>query len=189
MPTKFVETIRKRPSAFTERERRMRRLFRGIGGVACDAGNAHDLVVDLKEGFECFVVHRPIVCNTVERFDAEVGGMQTREMGAPQNGAAADAVEVDGGYGRIVVVDGVVRGHFSDVGVRAHGAEAMALPVGQRAWVFFLLHASALFQAEDVHSGFIDRPGQRCARCACSDYQNVYRVLRHTNPPLCFSVK
>ena len=84
------------------------RLVRRIGRVAGQAGDAHHPVVLRVVRFERRVVDRPVLGDAVQRLDAEVRGMQAREMRRVQDGAAAHAVEVGDLDRRVVLVDRVV---------------------------------------------------------------------------------
>ena len=108
VPAELVHRLAEARAGLAERQRRHRRLFRRIGGIARKARDAHHAVVLGEERLQRLVVDRPVVGDAVERPHLEVGRMQARKMRRVHDGAAADAVEVHHLDRRIVVVDRIV---------------------------------------------------------------------------------
>ena len=156
-----------------------RRGVRRIGGIAGQAGDADIAVVFGEIGVEPGIVDRPVVGDAVEGPDAEVGGVETGEMRGIENRAAADGVEVGDRYGRVVVVDRIVRGAVAEVGTDRVIASLQHFPVAPVARIFGGIHPVALFHAHDAHSGFGEAPRDGGAGRARAYDQDINDIVRH----------
>ena len=114
---------------FAERQRRHRRLVERIGGISGQPRDAHHAVVLGEERLQRGIVDRPVVGDAVERLDLEVGWVHARIMRGVDDGAAADAVEIDHLDRRIGVVDRIVGRARATVGIDGEIAEQARLPV------------------------------------------------------------
>ncbi len=183
MPTEFVEAARDCFADESHRQRRQRRLLGRIHRIAGQARHPHHAVVSGEVRLQRVVVDRPIVGDTVERSHLEIGRMQSREMRAVQNRAAADAVEVDDRDRGVVVVDRIVRVATTHVRVDVIGAVRLALPIRRGARIVGRIRPIALLEADDAHARIRQAPRDRSARGACSDDQNVDDVVGHGTLP------
>ena len=94
VPAEAVEAARQPLAIRPERQRRHgpRRAGR-VGGIAGNARAAHPLIVEIVVGLEVGVGEGPVVGDAVLAAHAEVGGMKTRSVRRPVDGAAAHGVE------------------------------------------------------------------------------------------------
>src|SRR5690242_21048941 len=94
VPTELVHGLGEARAALAECQRRHRRLLRWIGRIARQARHTGHAFVFREERLKSCVVDRPVIGDTVERPNAEVGWMQTWIVRRIYDGAATDAVEV-----------------------------------------------------------------------------------------------
>ena len=182
VPAELVHRLRDLGAGLAQRQRRHRRFVRRIGGIARKARDARHAIVLGKERLQRRVIDRPVVGHAVQRADAEVGGVQARIMRRVHHGRAADRVEVHHLDRRVVVVDRIVARPLADVradGVVAEHPRLVVPPVGR---IVGLLHPVALLQAKDFHPCLGEAPGDRRARGAGADDENVNFVLHARSP-------
>ena len=173
VPAELVHRPRVARAGLAERDRRHRRLVRRHAGIAGQAGDAHHAVVLVVEGLERPVVDRPVVGHAVERLHAEVRRMHARAVRRVDHRAAADAVEVGDLHRRVVVVDRIVGVAPAPVGADVEIGVAPRLPVAAVAREVGRLHPVALLEAEDAHPRLGEAPGDRRARGAGADDQDI----------------
>ena len=94
-----------------------------------------------------------------------------------ENRATADGVEIGDRYGRVVVVDRIVRGAVAEVGADRIVPSLQHFPVAPGARVFGGIHPVALFHAHDAHSGFGEAPRDGGAGRACAHDQDINYIV------------
>jgi hypothetical protein len=164
-------------ATFAQRQGRQWRRVRGIGRVALQPRDPRHAIVLGKERFQRRIVDRPVIGHTVQGAHAEVRRVQPRIMRRVHHGRAADGVEILHLDRRVVVVNRIVGGPLADVragGVVAEHPRLVITPVGG---IVGLLHPVPLFEAGDFHSCLGKAPGDRGARSARADDENVDLVL------------
>ena len=164
MPTEAVKGSRHTFAILSDRDGRHRAFFaRWVSRVAVDAGTAHQRVVGVVVRLQFVVGQWPIISDAVKGLHSEIGRVETRSMGGPMDGAAADCIEhqgIDGGFFDVYrVVDIVV----ADVRVERPIGARLNLPIGVLVWELFRFDPAALFEAHDVETGFGQPPGDRRA--------------------------
>ena len=153
MPAKLLKAARQCVAGGAERQWRQRRLVRRVGGISGQPRDPHHPIVFREERLERLVVDWPIVRHAVISSHPEVAGSETREVGGPENRAAADRVEHHRRDRRFSLVDGVVRGQTPDVWVGGELPLTPRLPIQPVRREIRLLHPGPLLQAEDAHAG------------------------------------
>ena len=169
------------------RQRRHHLRFRWVGRIAGKARRAHHAIVQVVERRQRRVVHRPVIGHAIQRSHPEVGGVESRRMGAIQHGAAAHRVEVCDLDRRVVLVDRVVGRARAAVGVDGETVTVTRLGVAARGGIFGRVHPVALLQTHDVHLGLGQTPGHCSARSACPDDQDV-NLVQHFRAPRHFRI-
>ena len=174
VPAQFVEGLAQEFAAPADGQRR-----RGTGGlgrigrVALQPADAVHPVVLVVVRFQLKVVHRPVVGHAVQRPQAEVGGMEAGEMGAPVDGAAAYGVVHIGRNGGVILVDGIVLRQAAEVGVGVEVGLPVQLGLGFTDREGVERHPAALFQTDDLDAGLGEAPGKSAAGGAGADDENV----------------
>ncbi len=113
------------------------------------------------------------MADAVERFRAEVGGAEAREVGAPEDRAAAYGIVEKRFYRGVRVVDGVVGGRAADVRVGVVGGLAGDFPVGAERRRGLGADPVALFEAGHFQTGRGEFPGGGGTGGAGTDDEDV----------------
>ena len=163
-----------------DRERRQRRILgiRRIGRVAGQPGDT-EVAIRLAEVREQVVVgDRPVVGDSVEGPDAEIGRQHPRPGAGEDQHRAADAA-VHEGRDRRVLDDRVVLREAADVRARRPVLARLQLPVELVARVVGPVVPVALLEADDREPGLGEPPRDDAAGRAGSDDEDVGGFAGH----------
>ena len=134
-----------------------------IRRVTGNTGHADHPVVEVVERLELRIGQGPVVGHAIERAHPEVGGVKTREVGTPVDGAAAHGVIHQRGDGRCRVVHRIVRRQAPEVGVGMEGTLAVQFPIVESRRVGPGIEPLPLLQAHDVDPRLTQAPGEGSA--------------------------
>ena len=165
------------PSVSKRHRRRLPRRLRRVRGVAGDAGHAHHPVVQIEVGLERRIVDRPVVGHAVETPHAEVRGAEARKVRAPVDRAAAHRVVHQRRDRRPRVVDRIVLGEPSHVGLGIPVGVAMQLPVSRPVRIGARVDPVPLLQAHDADAGARKHPDDGRAGGASADHEHVGPIV------------
>jgi hypothetical protein len=182
VPAEPVESARQALGARARRQGRHgpRAAWR-VSGVARDARDAHDAVVLVVEGFERRIVEGPIIGHAVQAAYAEVRGAEAREMRAPFDRAAADAVEHERLDRRVRIRDRVIGRRAPRIGIGALVREAVELPIRIGRARGFGRDPAPLLQAGHPQPGLSQLPGHGGSARPGADDQDL--VMLHASRP------
>jgi hypothetical protein len=146
---------------------------RGKGRITSEARYAKIGFDTLVVRRQVFVGERPIIPDTVERPHAKIGGHVALPMRGIDDRAAPDRVVKHGRDIRVPVVDGVIGGRLSAVGIAgpipAHGQ----FEVGMIRARLGVIGPIALFEDYHAHARLGESFGRNRARRSCADDHDI----------------
>jgi hypothetical protein len=157
--------------------RRLAQRLRRIGRVTGDPGHPHHAIVQVEVRLERRVVDRPVVGHAIEASHAKIRRSEAREVRAPVDRAPAHRVVHQRRDRGTLVVDRIVLGETAHVWLGAPVRLSVELPVGSPMRISARVHPVALLQADHADAGAREPPGDRGARGAGADHEDVSAIV------------
>ena len=184
-PPQLVQPLGQDLPRLAKRQRRQTQgIVARIGRVALQARDTGHTVVLTIKGRQGVVIDWPVIGHPVQALDPEVGRMKAREMPREQHCPAANTVEIGDLDRRVVLVDGIVRCHATQVRVDHHVPLRAGLPVAAGTGILQRVHRAALLQADDMHFRLRQAPRHCRAGRAGADDQDVNGIVGHGDSPV-----
>ena len=98
MPAESVETLPDGLSHPTEWNRRQEPFDGRVGWISCETRDSHHPIVLRVEWFKLPVIDRPVVGDSIESPDPEIGGVKAGEVGRVEDRSATDSIVVGDRY-------------------------------------------------------------------------------------------
>ena len=181
MVAQFVQPAPEHRTGGAQGQRRHHRLFRRIGRIARQTGNAGVTVVFRVIRLQRFVIDRPIVAHAVQRFHPKIGRVKSRIMPGVQHRPAADAVVIGDFDRRIFFRYRIVQHPPAAVRADIEIAHLARFPVAPGGGELGRFRPIALFQTNDAHLRFREAIRHGGTGCARADNQHI-DFIQHGAP-------